>query len=270
MKKFIKMSIASVKMFFRNRQALFFSLFLPLMIMVIFGLIDFDKMGSTRLTIYDAEKDEQSQQFIEGLKKVDALNISTNDNLDSAKDKLKKGDTDVVMEIDPGTFAYNPMAPATKNLKMYLSNGKAQQGQLGVTVINQVLDRMSHQITKQPTLFAVETETIVGANLRYIDFLVPGILAMALMQMGLFSILFVIVSYKKTGVMRRLLVTPIKAYQFVGAQVTTRLIVSLLQVLVILSVAVLAFHVKIVGSYLLLLFLVFWGSIMFLALGFAI
>lgn len=280
MKKFIKISIASIKMFFRNRQALFFSLFLPLLIMVIFGLIDFGKMGTTGLTIYDGENDQASQQFIDGLKKIDALKITTTNNLDSAQDKLEKGDTDVVLGIDAGTFNFNPasesaLQPTTynlqpRNVKMYLSNGKAQQGQLAVTIINQALDGISHQITQQPTLFTVQTETIVGQNLRYIDFLVPGILAMSLMQMGLFSILFVIVSYKKTGVMRRLLVTPIKAYQFVGAQVVTRLIVSLMQVAVILTVATLAFHVKIIGNYFLLLFLVFWGSVMFLALGFAI
>lgn len=271
MKKFIKISIASIKMFFRNRQALFFSLFLPLLIMVIFGLIDFGKMGTTGMTIYDGENDQQSQQFTDGLKKVDALKISAADNLDVAKQKLQKGDTDVVLAIDPATFYFNPgVPPVTKNIKMYLSNGKAQQGQLAMTIVNQALDAISHQIMKQPTLFTVETQTIVGQNLRYIDFLVPGILAMSLMQMGLFSIIFVIVSYKKTGVMRRLLVTPIKPYQFVGSQVVTRLIVSLMQVFVILGVATLAFHVKIVGNYFLLLFLVFWGSIMFLALGFAI
>jgi ABC-2 type transport system permease protein len=271
MRKFLKFSAASIKMFFRNRQALFFSLFLPLMIMVIFGLIDFGKMGSTNLTIYDGAKNEQSTQFIDGLKKIDTLNIKTADNLDDAKTELIKGDTDVILEIKPDTFSFNQAAPpTTKDVVMYLSKGRAQQGQIAVTVINQVLDSMSHQITKQPPLFEVQTETIAGGNLRYIDFLVPGILAMALMQMGLFSIIFVIVSYKKTGVMRRLLITPIKPYQFVGAQVTTRLIISLLQVLVILAVAVLAFKVTIVGNYLLLIFLVFWGSIMFLALGFAI
>lgn len=271
MRKFIKFSVASIKMFFRNRQALFFSLFLPLMIMTIFGLIDFGKMGTTQLMIYDGARNEQSAQFIDGLKKIDVLEIKTTDNLDQAKDKLNKGETDVILEIKPDTFTFNPAAPpTTKDVVMYLSKGRAQQGQLGVTVINQVLDGMSHQITKQPPLFEVKTETIAGGNLRYIDFLVPGILAMALMQMGLFSIIFVIVSYKKTGVMRRLLITPIKPYQFVGAQVATRLIISLLQVLVILAVAVLAFKVTIVGNYLLLIFLVFWGSIMFLALGFAI
>jgi hypothetical protein len=38
-----KLTIASIKMFLRSRQALFFTLFMPFMIMLIFGYIGFDK-----------------------------------------------------------------------------------------------------------------------------------------------------------------------------------------------------------------------------------
>ncbi len=43
------LTIASLKMFLRNRQALFFSLFMPLVILLIFGSIDFDKPGKMHL-----------------------------------------------------------------------------------------------------------------------------------------------------------------------------------------------------------------------------
>lgn len=273
MKKFYKFTGAAIKMFFRNRQALFFSLFMPLLIMVIFGIIDFSKFGSAKMEVYDGAKNQMSTQFIDTLKKINVLTITTNDNLDNALSDLKKGNTDVVLDIDSNTFNFNPANPQTlqpRDVKMYLSDSKASQGQVATTVVKEVLNNYSATITKVPPLFNLTTESVSARNLRYIDFLVPGVLALAIMQMGLFSVIFVIVTYKRTGVMRRLLVTPIKPYQFIGGQVTTRLIVSLMQVIVIVSVAVMAFHVKIVGSYLLITLLVFWGSIIFLSLGLAL
>lgn len=270
MKKLYKFSIASIKMFFRNRQALFFSLFLPLMIMVIFGVIDFGSMGNVRLDIIDNVKNEQSKSLIDGLKKIEVLKINQNDSLGSSQDKLKNGKTDVVVDLPADLFVIDPQNPTPKEVKVYTSKGSSQSAGLGIMVLREAFNNFSLTITKAPQLFNLQIETINSRNLRYIDFLVPGVLAMAIMQMGLFSILFVIVSYKKSGVMRRLLVTPVKPAQFVGAQVVTRLIVSLLQVLVIMLVAIIAFKVEIVGSYLLLGFLVFWGSIIFLAMGFAL
>ena len=257
-------------MFFRNRQALFFSLFLPLMIMVIFGVIDFGSMGNVRLEVIDNVKNEQSKSLIDGLKKIEVLKINSDNSLEVAQDKLENGKTDVVVDLPADLFVIDPQNPVPKEIKVYTSEGSSQSAGLGVMVLREAFNNFSLTITKAPQLFNLQIETINSRNLRYIDFLVPGVLAMAIMQMGLFSILFVIVSYKKTGVMRRLLVTPVKPAQFVGAQVVTRLIVSLLQVLVIMLVATIAFNVEIVGSYLLLGFLVFWGSIIFLAMGFAL
>jgi len=270
MKKFWKFTIASIKMFFRNRQALFFSLFMPIMIMVVFGLIDFGKMGSTRIEIVDKAKNESSEQFIEGLRKVDVLEIESTDDLEKAKEKLVKGDTDMVLELDKNVFTINPLNPETKKVKIFISQASIQQGQIGVTVIKEVFTNLEHELTQSKPLFEIKTEEVSTLGLEYIDFLVPGIVALAIMQMSLFSIIFVVVAYKKTGVMRRLLVTPIKSYQFIGGQVATRLVVSIMQITVIILLAVFAFNVNVIGSYWLIALLVFWGSIIFLALGLAL
>ena len=46
-------TFSAIKMFFRDKQAIFFSLFLPVMIMVIFGFMDFEKMSAVKLGIAD-------------------------------------------------------------------------------------------------------------------------------------------------------------------------------------------------------------------------
>lgn len=270
MNKFYKFTIASLKMFFRNRQAVFFSFFMPLMIMIIFGLIDFEKFGTTRIEIYDADKTEVSESFIKVIKGIEILDTNENESLENAKEKLADGDTDLVLHLPKNIFVLDPTKEKSKEIMVYLNQGRAQQGQLGLTVIREVLNNFEKEITKTPSLFEIKSETIDSFDLRYIDFLVPGILGLSIMQMSLFSIIFAIVAFKKAGVMKRLFITPIKPYQFIGGQVFTRMAVSILQIVVILLLAVLAFKVKIVGSYLILALLVFWGSIIFLALGLAL
>ena len=90
------------------------------------------------------------------------------------------------------------------------------------------------------------------------------------MQMSVFSVAFVFTQYKEKGVLKRLLATPMLPYQFVTANVITRLFVALLQTGVFLGLGVFLFHANIIGSYLLLLLCVILGAVMFLGLGFTI
>jgi ABC-2 type transport system permease protein len=107
-------------------------------------------------------------------------------------------------------------------------------------------------------------------NLRFIDFLMPGIVGMAIMQMGLFSVAFAFVQLKKQGILRRLLATPVRPASFLLAQVVTRLVVSVLQTLVLIGVAVFFFDVQLEGNILVVLLLAMIGGAVFISMGFAI
>ena len=64
------------------------------------------------------------------------------------------------------------------------------------------------------TRVTVTTKPVKARNLTYIDFLIPGILAMSIMQTGIFGVAFGFVSLKKRGILRRLWVTPINPNDF--------------------------------------------------------
>src|SRR5581483_11710261 len=72
----ITLTKSSLKMFFRNRQALFFTFFSPLLIMVIFGLIGLDKVSKIDVGVaLSGPPTAGTQQFVDALKKVDSFNI---------------------------------------------------------------------------------------------------------------------------------------------------------------------------------------------------
>src|SRR5687768_11452348 len=91
---------ASVKMFVRNRVALFFSLFLPLIIMLIFGVLNFEGSTTISLGIVDEADSDASAAFIEQLSAYEYLEISEGDR-ETELQELEDGDRGFVLVIPP-------------------------------------------------------------------------------------------------------------------------------------------------------------------------
>jgi ABC-2 type transport system permease protein len=117
---------------------------------------------------------------------------------------------------------------------------------------------------------AVAGTSTVADGVRYSDFVVPGLIAMTLMQMAIFSVAFVLTQQKDKGILKRLLATPLRSIDFLGSQVLSRLVISIIQMLLLVSVAILVMHFIMRGSFLLMLCTGILGSLVFLTLGFMI
>lgn len=94
-----------------------------------------------------------------------------------------------------------------------------------------------------------------GSEVRYVDWVAPGVLAMSMMFSCLFGIGYVIVRYRKSGYLKRLNATPLRAFEFLLAQLTSRLLLVLLVNAVVFSACRLLLHLHMEGSYLDLLLL---------------
>ncbi len=115
-----------------------------------------------------------------------------------------------------------------------------------------------------------QRETVAGAGLRYVDWLFPGILGMNMMFSCLFGVGYVVVRYRKSGFLKRLHATPLTAFEFLGAQVLSRLALILF-VTVILYVGIstiIGFHNA--GSFILLLLVAILSALSMVALGLTI
>lgn len=264
----------SIKMFFRDKTAIFFSLFLPLVIMSIFGVMNFDQMEKLKFGIVDEAKNQASAPLVEGLKKVSNLEISEGE-LGAEKNALEEGERDIVLII-PADFRNigqlkMGQKPDQQEIKFLYNNTKQDAAiQVGVTITNQVLDRFTHAASETPDLFVLKQEAISSKRFTYVDFLIPGIVSLGIMQMSIFGVASVFVNWRERGVLRRLLATPVRPKTILLSQVITRLIMSMLQTAVILTVGVLLFHINIAGSIPLILFLGLLGGIVFLCLGFTV
>jgi ABC-2 type transport system permease protein len=114
---------------------------------------------------------------------------------------------------------------------------------------------------------AARRQPVSGAALRYVDWLFPGILGMNMMFSCLFGVGYVVLRYRKSGFLKRLYATPLTAFEFLSAQVLSRLglILFVTAILYVGIGAIIGFHNA--GSTLLLLLLALIGALSMIALG---
>lgn len=113
-------------------------------------------------------------------------------------------------------------------------------------------------------------QTVDGKPIRYVDQLVPGVIAMNMMMGCLFGVGYVLVRYRKNGVLKRMKATPVSALSFVTAQGVSRFVIVLITSLVVYFGTDLFLHFRMDGSYFDLLILTVLGILSMIALGLAL
>jgi ABC-2 type transport system permease protein len=113
-------------------------------------------------------------------------------------------------------------------------------------------------------------EPVTGAAVRYIDWLFPGILGMNMMFSCLFGVGYVVLRYRKSGFLKRLHATPLTAFEFLSAQVLSRLSMILFVTIVLYVGVGSVIHFHSAGSIALLFLLAVTGSLSMVALGLTI
>jgi ABC-type multidrug transport system permease subunit len=110
-------------------------------------------------------------------------------------------------------------------------------------------------------------QSVQGEEIRYVDWVVPGILGMNLMFSCLFGVGFVIVRYRKSGYLKRLNATPLSATEFLLAQIFSRLLLVVMVTTVVFAGTNLFMHFTMEGSYLNLLLVLVLGAFSLIALS---
>src|SRR5688500_3510588 len=127
--------MASVKMFVRNRTALFFSLFLPLVIMLIFGVLNFEGNTTISLGIVDEAGTDASAALIEGLGEYQYLEFSTGER-DAELEALETGDRGFVLVIPEG---FQLQLGGETGLTAFASTSDPSQAQVAQGLLQQAV-----------------------------------------------------------------------------------------------------------------------------------
>jgi ABC-2 type transport system permease protein len=102
---------------------------------------------------------------------------------------------------------------------------------------------------------------------RYIDFLIPGLIGMNLMNSGMWSVGFALVDMRQRKLLKRFVATPMRRSDFLLALASGRLVLMVIEVGLLLGFGALIFHIRVLGSLLSILVLSAIGAVGFAGLG---
>ncbi|WP_420428343.1 ABC transporter permease [Algiphilus sp.] len=138
----------------------------------------------------------------------------------------------------------------------YWINPNAQSGAL-----------LEHLLRATLTAEPPQRVVVAGDPIRYVDWVLPGILAMNVMFSSLWGVGYGIVRYRKNGYLKRLNATPLTALEFICAQLVSRLGLVLLMTSIMFLGCQWLIGFRMAGSALDLLVVAVLGSVVMIALG---
>jgi len=196
---------------------------------------------------------------------VPVFNISAG-TLDEMLVELKKGNLRAVVQIPAGVQS-DINNGNTADIIVYYDPAQTTSSQIILSALDQIVNEANYKITQQPVVIKLSEQSIQVHNLRTIDYMVPGILAMSILFLGLFGAL-PMVEWREKQVLKRFGATPLRRSTIVFSQVAYRLVLAVIQTLIILSVAYFAFDVQVIGNLAVLFGLVILGTLTFISLGY--
>ena len=268
MKPYLSMVGANLKMTLRNRTGLFWLLLFPAAFIVVLGsLVGSGSSLHASVGVVNGEATPVARQMTSAMK--DSKFFAVQSGVKSTEvAKLREGKVDAVVVFPEKESGGQPLPVSTYVDKANVSTSQAVSAAIGQ--IGQRINEQAAGTAPQPQVVSINTHGVQSKHLSYIDYLVPGILAMSIMQSAIGGLANSFVVLRERGVLRRIKVTPFPLTSFIAARITSQFAVALCQAAVLLGLARVFFHVEIVGSLLGVGAFVLLGCLAFLTIGFLV
>ncbi|HET7179356.1 MAG TPA: ABC transporter permease [Chryseosolibacter sp.] len=268
-RSYLALTKASMKMYYRNKGAIIFSLLIPVALLSIFGFLSRGVGTRIKVGLSNHATSPASLKFVESLREVKAFSVREMDEAE-AKAAVGKGNLDIEVIVPEEFGEMTDGKLGTTSVNTFFNTGKPQSAQVANLIIVHMVSELDRQLTGSRAVLEVKQEGITSNNLGYFDFILPGILAMTIMQLGIFGVAFSFVAMKASGALRRIQATPVHPVYFVFAQATVRLFVTLATAVILVAFGKVFFGFHMVGSYVNFGIICILGILIFLGFGFAI
>ena len=244
-----RLTMARILEFMRQPDAVFWSYFFPVLMVLALGLA-FNKKQEPPVLV-DIVDAQLYATITESLKQNPKF-VLKYFAIDEAKNRLRTGRTDLLIENATGgtgyVYIFDPLRPESVSAR---------------TLVDDILQRSAGR----KDAIEVSDRSTSDAGSRYVDFLVPGILGMNIMGGGLWGVGFAVVQMRIRKVLKRLVATPMKKSHFLWSLLASRLVFQIPGVVILLGFAWLTFGVAAQGSLLAALVVVLLGALTFSGIG---
>lgn len=245
----LQLTLARFREFLREPEAIFWTFIFPILLAAGLGLA-FRSRPADTIHVGVLSTTHQAQALRAALSQDPTLAVELLDDAGAAS-ALQAGR--IALLVVPGSdkaaeFRYDTNRPEARVARLQVD-----------LALQRAAGRQDPVVVK---------DTLVSERgSRYIDFVLPGLLAMNLMGGGIWGLGFGIVDARRKKLLKRLAVTPMSRSQYLASYLLHRLVVMVFEVAVVLAFGALVFGVPMRGSGVALVTVCLLGTLMFGALG---
>jgi ABC-2 type transport system permease protein len=242
--------IVNIKSFYREKTVVFFRIAFPVILILVFGTIFMERDNEIfELSIQDLDQTPSSQQLVHTIDLSERFNITRVPPDADAAQYAKDNNRNLIVIIpkDFETALMQKMGSSESGTPIRLTN-LYNPGSFGVTtklgVLDIVLAQINQEMSGKPPFIVSEPVSILKKKYRFIEFFVPGIIAMAVMTASLFGTVNVNAELLQKGVIRKLFTTPITRVDWILSNVLYQFILAVFSTMVMLVVSYGVFNVS--------------------------
>ncbi|HEC89955.1 MAG TPA: ABC transporter permease, partial [Thermoplasmatales archaeon] len=241
---------ANLKQWFRNRSSVFWSLLFPILLILLYGSI-FSGSNDITYTIAIQDLDDSTYShllidILENISIIDIKNVDKNENITSY---MLDNDLPAAIVIPNGfgedlnDIILNPIS--TTNLSFYYDPARGDTVDVIKTVLQSTLYEINMQLTGGRKIIGLNEKIAAGENLSYIDFFLPGMIGFTIMTSSIYGSIERNTKYRKNGILRKLLTTPVNKTEWLLAKMLFMLFLSFLSTIIILIVGWIVFNLHV-------------------------
>ncbi|WP_235864024.1 ABC transporter permease [Sutcliffiella halmapala] len=267
-KQFKKMFAAQLKMTLREKQAWFWGIFFPVILMVIFMVIftgGSDKEFHSEIAIVDENPNPTSEMLLTQITQLPVFDIKEEESVNRVRaEELVKN-----KEVDAAIILPESQDATTLVLIVNKENEQGVTTQAIAGILDKFIQQANlHSVGAAPT-YEMQFESISSGNteLSYTDFLLTGMIALAIAQGGMFGMVD-LVEMRRKGLIKRLRMTPANMGLFGLSDMVMRLVFSIVQIVLLSLIGVFIFGANLYINFLGLLVVFLIGALSFNALGY--
>jgi len=235
----------------REPEVVFWVFVFPLLLAAGLGIAFRNKPGdASSVAIVAGSGAQEAEALLQRSPQHASIEASVRD-ADAARKGFRLGKYDLVIEPDGAgrvRYLYDPARP---------------ESVLARAQVNDALQAAAGRKDVVATTLVISSEP----GSRYIDFLIPGLLGMNLMNSGMWGIGFALVDMRQRKLLKRFVGTPMRRSDFLLALMSSRLVLMIIEIGLLLTLGVIVFHMRVLGSLFAILFLGAMGALCFGGVG---
>jgi ABC-2 type transport system permease protein len=236
--------------FYREKTTMFFTFAFPIVLILVFGTIFMSQDSMEyRLSVQDLDQTKASAESVKTLGQKGKFKITSVDPAVDARQYVRDSKVNLVLVIPKGYEKslvqrmmfkdYNSSVTIT-----YIYDPSSSSVMTKIQILNAVLAGINQGISGIPPFIRSAEKSILTRKYRFIEFFVPGIIAMSVMTLSLFGTVDSDTELRQKGVIRKLSTTPITRTDWILSNILYHFILAVISTVLMLLVSYAVFDVN--------------------------